>query len=104
MSSRLVVSEVCANVMAHLARGDQYDIDVLADEFACVVEVREVAHGRQMLTSADNALASSGSGLRIVTGVAASVDVNVDDHPGLLRRVTVTFAEPTAGTDSEVAR
>ncbi len=85
----LVVSEACNNVLAHLGRGDQYDVAVLADASACVVEVREVASGRP---ADGNILARSGSGLRIVAGVAASLQVNEEDHPGLLRRVRIDFA------------
>src|SRR5690242_12062287 len=65
----LVVSEVCANVMTHLVRGDQYDVAVLADAVACVVEVRTVAAAP---STGGRALASSG--LRILAGVASVLD------------------------------
>ena len=83
----LVVSEVCANVMTHLVRGDQYDVAVLADALACVVEVRTVAAGH---STGASVLASSG--LRILAGVASVLDVDEDDHPGLLRRVRIELA------------
>jgi anti-sigma regulatory factor (Ser/Thr protein kinase) len=90
----LVVSEVCTNVLTHLTRGDQYDVELLADGQACVIEVHEVTAGRRGEPPGGNALAHSGSGLRIVAGVAASLQVNDEDHPGLLRRVRVEFAAP----------
>jgi anti-sigma regulatory factor (Ser/Thr protein kinase) len=88
----LVVSEVCANVMAHVVRGDQFDIAVLADAVACVVEVRPVASAGGAGSSGGDVLAGSGSGLRIVAGVASSLDIDDDDHPGLLRRVRIELA------------
>ena len=83
----LVVSEVCANVVAHLVRGDQYDVAVLADVVACVVEVRPVTSA-----GATGGNRPASSGLRILAGVAESVEVDDDDRPGLLRRVRIEFA------------
>jgi anti-sigma regulatory factor (Ser/Thr protein kinase) len=102
----LLVSEVCANVMSHLARGDQYEISVLADALACVVEVHDAIAGRRRVADPSNALAESGRGLQVVAAVAATVQVYDDEdeeHPGLLHRVTIAFSK-AAGVQADEDR
>jgi len=85
----LVLSEVCTNVVSHVARGDQYDVVARADWLECSIEVRPDGPTK---TGAPNILAESGRALQIVTAVASRVEVDDGERPGVLRRVVVTFA------------
>ena len=87
----LVLSEVCTNVVSHLAHGDQYDIEIHLKGSQCVIEVRDAA-ARHRDVPSDNVLSRSGHGLQIVAAVAQDVQVHDDEeHAGLVRQVTVSL-------------
>lgn len=82
----LVISEVCTNVVSHMGRGEQYDVDVELDGTKCVIEVRDTFV--QHHSAPSNVLAEAGHGLRIVSAVAADVEAS---QSGLVRRVAISF-------------
>jgi anti-sigma regulatory factor (Ser/Thr protein kinase) len=82
----LVISEVCTNVVSHMGRGDQYDVDVDLDATKCVIEVRDTCGQHHAAPS--NVLTEAGHGLRIVSAVAADVEAS---QSGLVRRVAISF-------------
>ena len=82
----LVVSEVCTNVVSHMGRGEQYDVDVDLDGSKCVIEVRDTS--AQHRSAEPNVLAEAGHGMRIVSAVAADVEAL---QSGLVRRVAISF-------------
>jgi anti-sigma regulatory factor (Ser/Thr protein kinase) len=82
----LVISEVCTNVVSHMGRGEQYDVDVDLDGTKCVIEVRDTC--AQHHAAPSNVLAEAGHGLRIVSAVAADVEAS---QSGLVRRVAISF-------------
>jgi anti-sigma regulatory factor (Ser/Thr protein kinase) len=84
----LVVSEVCTNVVSHMGRGEQYDVEVNVDATKCVIEVRDASiHHR---SPPSNVLSEAGHGLRIVTAVAADIEASPG---GLVRRVAISFVK-----------
>lgn len=84
----LVISEVCTNVVSHMGRGEQYDVEVNVDATKCVIEVREPSVHYHSAPS--NVLSEAGHGLRIVSAVAADIEASPD---GLVRRVAISFAK-----------
>jgi anti-sigma regulatory factor (Ser/Thr protein kinase) len=82
----LVISEVCTNVVSHMGRGEQYDVDVDLDGTKCVIEVRDTVV--QHHSAPSNVLAEAGHGLRIVSAVTADVEAS---QSGLVRRVAISF-------------
>src|SRR5689334_18478201 len=84
----LVISEVCTNVVSHMGRGEQYDVEVNVDATKCVIEVREPSIHHHSAPS--NVLSEAGHGLRIVSAVAADIEASPD---GLVRRVAISFAK-----------
>jgi anti-sigma regulatory factor (Ser/Thr protein kinase) len=88
----LVISEVCTNVVSHMGRGEQYDVEADLDGTKCVIEVRDASSHHRSASS--NVLSEAGHGLRIVTAVAADIEASPD---GLVRRVAISFAKETSG-------
>ena len=88
----LVISEVCTNVVSHMGRGEQYDVEVDVDGTKCVIAVRDAAMHHHSAPS--NVLSEAGHGLRIVSAVAADIESSPD---GLVRRVAISFAKGRRG-------
>src|SRR3569833_2728942 len=64
----LAFSEVCTNVVAHLAPGDQVEISVSADQDECVIEVSGLGDDRPAPDG--NVLTESARDLQIVNQIA----------------------------------
>ncbi|MGH9125048.1 MAG: ATP-binding protein [Acidimicrobiales bacterium] len=84
---RLAVSEACTNVVQHARAGDEYEVRVHLDEYACTIQVRNVGSGFDAGTLEGaplDPMSSRGRGVVIMRAVMDTVGFESEPELGTI--------------------